>query len=203
MTTEEKIDFLKANIEPLFDQIYGNGFRASAYLTDGTYIPCVRFRNPELITQLAIKRFEQEKKGISIFKSSSKNRYKEIVELFVTNGNNLNEYEIDRIEISPFAFSKNILDQIEGETTMSWTGFCVKMKDGKIFAFGSRFLFDFFQMPKGYKSNDIKEIINHSYISKSGELKKHKVPFLEWPTDYDENAVYRERPFFDCYIKGL
>ena len=91
MTTEEKINFLKANIEPLFDQIYGNGFRASAYLTDGTYIPCVRFRNPELITQLAIKRFEQEKKGISIFKSSSKNRYKEIVELFVTNGNNLNE----------------------------------------------------------------------------------------------------------------
>ena len=39
MTTEEKIKFLKDNIEPLSDQIYGNGFRASAYLTDETFIP--------------------------------------------------------------------------------------------------------------------------------------------------------------------
>jgi len=203
MTLEEKIKFLKNNIEPLSDQIYGDGYRASAYLTDGTYIPCVRFRNPELKTNQAIKRFDEEKKGKSLFKSNSGNGYKEIVELFVTGGNSLNEYDIERIEISPFAFPKNILDQIQGETTMSWTGFCAKMKDGKIFGFGSRFLFDFFQMPNGYKSTDIVEIINHSYISKTGELKEHKVPFFDWPTDYDEKAIHRERPFFDCYIKGI
>lgn len=203
MTTEEKIKFLNKNIEPLSDEIYGKGFRASAYLTDGTFIPCVRFRNPELKTELAIRRFQEEKKKGGIFNTNPNNKYKNIVEIFVTNGNMLNEYDIERIEISPFAFTKEILAQIRGETTMSWTGFCAKMKDGKVFAFASRFLFDFFQMPKGYVSTDIIEIINHSYISKSGEIKTHKVPFSDWPTDYDEKAVYRERPFFDCYIKEL
>jgi len=203
MTIEEKIKFLKDNIEPLPDQIYGDGFRASAYLTDGTYIPCIRFRNPQMKTELAVKRFDQENKGKSIFRSNSGNGYKEIVELFVTGGNTLNEYDIDRIEISPFAFPQNILDEIRGETSMSWTGFCAKMQDGKVFGFGSKYLFDFFQMPEHYKSTDITEIINHSYISKKGELKEHNVPFFDWPTDYDEKAVNRERPFFDCYIKGL
>ena len=163
-----------------------------------------RYNNlKELRTKQAIKRFDEERKGKSIFKSNAGNGYNKIVELLVTGGNSLNGYDIDRIEMSPFAFSRNILDQIRGETTMSWTGFCAKMNDGKTFGFGSRFLFDFFQMPDGYKSTDIAEIINHSYISKAGELKEHKVPFFDWPSDYDEKAVHRERPFFDCYIKGL
>lgn len=203
MMLEDKIKFLKDHIQPLPDSTYGNGYRASAYLTDGTYIPCVRFRNPEQKTALAIKRFDQESNGTGVFKSNSGNGYKEIVASFVTSGNILNTYDIDRIEISPFAFPKNILDEIRGETTMSWTGFCAKMKDGKIFGFGSRFSFDFFQMPKGYTSTDITEIINHSYISKTGELTKHNVPFFSWPADYDDKVIYRERPFFDCYIKGL
>ncbi|MCL6220930.1 hypothetical protein [Zunongwangia pacifica] len=149
MTIEEKSKFLRNNIEPLSDLIYGKGYRASAYLTDGTYIPCVKFLNPEMKTEFAIKRFDQESKKESAFKNSSKNNYKRIVESFVTGENNLNEYAIDHIELSPFAFPKNILEQIHGETTMSWTGFCAKMNDGKVFGFGSRFLFDFFQMPEG------------------------------------------------------
>ena len=203
MTTEEKIEFLRENIEPISDQIYGDGYRASAYLTDGTYIPCVRFRNPKPITKLAIRRFDEERKGKGIFNKSSGVRYEDIVENFVAKRNSINEYDIDRIEKSPFAFPKEILGQIRGETTMSWTGFCVKMNDGKVYGFGSRFLFDFFQMPKGYVASDIAEILNHSYISNKGNLEKHKVPFIDWPNDYDENAVYRERPFFDCYIKDL
>lgn len=115
----------------------------------------------------------------------------------------MNEYDIKKIEVSPFAFRENILSQIQGETTMSWTGFCAKMNDGKIFGFGTRFLFDFFQMPEGYTSSDISEIISHSYISLSGEVKNHKVPFAKWPTDYDIKAVHREKPFFECYIEGL
>ena len=203
MTTEEKIKFLKDNIEPLSDQIYGNGFRASAYLTDGTFIPCVRFRNSKPITELAVKRFNDERKGKGIFSRDSGMRYNDIVESFVAKGNRINEYDIDRIEKSPFAFPKEILDQIRGETTMGWTGFCVKMNDGKIFGYGSSFLFDFFQMPNGYTATDISEIINHSYLSKSGQLKEHKVPFFDRPNDYDEKNIYRERQFFDCYVDGL
>ncbi|WP_350290044.1 hypothetical protein [uncultured Croceitalea sp.] len=203
MRLEEKIKFLKDNIEPLSDQIYGDGYRASAYLTDGTYIPCVRFRNPELRTKQAIKRFDEERKGKSIFKSGSGNGYGEIVELFVTGGNSLNKFDIDRIELSPYAFPKAVLSQIRGETSMGWTGFCAKMNDGKIFGFGTSFLFDFFQMPKGYVANDIAEIINHSYISKDGTIKEHKIGWTSQREDYNLNVIHRERPFFDCYIKGL
>jgi len=39
------IQFLKENIEPLPSQSYGAGYRASAYLVDGTYLPCVIFRS--------------------------------------------------------------------------------------------------------------------------------------------------------------
>ncbi|WP_432670580.1 hypothetical protein [Flavobacterium sp. SM2513] len=203
MTIEEKIKFLKDNIEPLSDQIYGNGYRASAYMTDGTFIPCVRFRNSKPITELAVKRFNDERKGKSIFSRDSGMGYKDIVKTFVASGNRINEYDIDRIEKSPCAFPKEILDQIQGETTMGWTGFCVKMTDGKIFGYGSSFLFDFFQMPNGYSANDIKEIINHSYLSKDGDLKEHKVPFFDRPDDYDERNIYRERQYFECYIDGL
>ena len=143
MTTEEKIEFLKKNIEPINDQIYGDGFRASAYLTDGTYIPCVRFRNPKPITELAIRRFDEERKGKSIFHKNSGFGYEDIVQSFLVKKNQIWENDIERIEKSPFAFSKEILGQIKGETTMSWTGFCVKMDDGKLFGYGSRFLFDF------------------------------------------------------------
>ena len=203
MTTEEKIKFLKDNIEPLSDKIYGDGFRASAYLKDGTFLPCVRFRNSKPITELAIKRFDEKRKGNSFFSRDSKVGYNNIVKIFVTKGNKINDYDIERIEKSPFAFPKEILDQIHGETTMGWTGFCVKMTDGKIFGYGSSFLFDFFQMPNGYSANDIKEIINHSYLSKSGELKEHTVPFLDRPNDYDDKSIFRERQFFDCYMDGL
>ena len=203
MIIEEKIKFLKENVEPINDQIYGNGFRASAYLTDGTYIPCVRFRNPKLITEQAIKRFDEERKGKSIFSRDSGMGYKDIVESFVAKKNQIKEYDIERIELSPFAFPKDILSQIRGETSMSWTGFCAKMNDGKIFGYGTNYLFDFFQMPKGYKANDIVEIMNHSYISKDGTIKEHKIGWGSQREDYDLNVIHRERPFFDCYINGI
>jgi hypothetical protein len=59
---------------------------------------------------------------------------------------------------------------------MAWTGFIANMKDGKQFAFGTSFLFDFFDMPKGYSPNDIAEIIikkktsaNTSFIQQGQE----------------------------------
>lgn len=200
MDTEDIISFLHKNIQPLYDSMEGNGYRVAAYLKDGTYLPCVRFLNPAKRVELAMKRFAEEQQESSLDNQAG---YEDMVETFVTKGNLLNEYDIDRIEISPYAIPIEILVQIRGETTMSWTGFCLKMKDGKVFGFGSQFLFQFFQMPEGYAGTDIVEVINHSYINTSGEVKTHSVPFFNWPKDYDEKAVHRERPYFDCYVKGL
>ena len=204
MNTTEIVRFLKRKVEPLGDDFYGLGYRASAYLNDGTHLPCVMFRNPEKKVNQAIKRLKEERAGASIFAASSGvDGYRNMVKLYATSGNTVNDYDIARVEKSPFAFPKEILSTIQGETTMGWTGFAAKMKDGKIFGYGTSFLFEFFQLPEGYDSNDIEKIINHSYVSQTGELKSHVVPFLEPPSDYDRNSVYRERPYFECHIDAL
>jgi hypothetical protein len=201
--TEEIIEFLKNNIEPLEDNNYGLGYRSSVYLTDGTFLPCVIFRNPEIVVNLAIKRFKEEQKGKGIFNRSSGLGYYDIVKNFVTNGNCINYYDIDRVEKSKFAFPLKIQKQIEGETTMGWTCFAAKMKDGKHFGFGTTFLYQFFQMPNDYSVDDIEEIINHSYVLRSGELRSHREGFVTRPDEYKDAIVYRERPFFECYIDNL
>jgi hypothetical protein len=200
---ENIIKFLKDNVEPYQDSAYGFGYRAAAYLKDGTYLPCVIFRNPSTIVNLAIRRFKEEIKGNGIFNKASGAGYYNIVESFVTNGNRINEYDIERVEKSKFAFPLAIQKQITGETTMGWTGFAAKMKDGKIFGFGTSFTFEFFSMPEGYAVEDIVEIINHSYVLTTGELRSHRQGPLTRPEEYKEVVVYRERPYFDCYIDNL
>jgi len=200
---EEIIKFLKENIEPLDDNFYGFGYRASVYLTDGTYLPCVIFRNPSKMVCLAIKRFKEEKNGNGIFSKSSGVGYYNIVKTFVANGNCLNEYDIAKIEKSPYAFPIHILKQIQGETTMSWTCFVAKMKDGSHIGFGTTFYTEFFDIPDGYSADDIIEITNHSYIHESGQIYKYRErPFMS-SDDYDKIIVCRERPFFECYVDNL
>lgn len=202
-TTDEIIKFLKENIAPLDDNTYGPGYRASAYLTDNTYLPCVIFRNPKTIVDLAIRRFKEESKRKGIFSSAPGAGYKDIVKTFVATGNCINDYDIKQVENSRYVLPLNIQEQIRGETTMGWTGFSARMKDGKYVGFGTSFHFAFFDMPDNYSPADIEEIINHSYVLRTGELRQHDVPFYEVPADYDNAMIYRERPFFECYIEDL
>jgi hypothetical protein len=201
--TEDIIKFLKDNVEPLEDNNYGLGYRASVYLTDGTFLPCVIFRNSKAVVNLAIRRFKEEQSGKGIFNRSSGLGYSEIVKTFVTSGNCINDYDIGKVEKSKFAFPLNIQRQIHGETTMGWTGFVGKMKDGKHFGFGTAFHWEFFQMPDGYIGDDIEEIINHSYVLKNGELRSHREGPQTRPEEFNDAVVYRERPFFECYIDNI
>ncbi len=86
---------------------------------------------------------------------------------------------------------------------MGWTGFVARMKDGNMFGFGTTFSFEFFDMPENYCVDDIVEIINHSYISESGELCSHKAPWHSLAEIPRAGKVYRERPFFECYVDEL
>ena len=192
---DEFIEFLRNNIEPLEDNAYGPGYRASAYLTDGTFLPCVLFRNPKSIIELAIRRFQKEQE--------SESRYYEIIKNFVARGNCINDYNIASVEKSRYAFPVSVMKQIRGETTMAWAGFAAKMKDGKFVGFGTTYCFEFFDMPEEYSTDDIEEIVNHCYVLNTGELRSHKVPFFEHPDDYHQAKIYRERPFFECYMDKL
>ena len=190
-------EFLKSGVEALPNSTYGEGYRCSAYLSDGTYLPCVMLRKNDLVAALAIRRFEQEKHGKGIFKSA--NGYTEIVKNFVASGNRVNYYDLSKIEFSRYAIPVSLLKQIEGETSMGWTGFVFEMKDGKLLSYGTTFGMEFFDMPSGYEFGDVVKVRNHSYVCPNGELKslKHGMPKPE--IDYDRKTVLRERPYFICY----
>ena len=55
---------------------------------------------------------------------------------------------------------------------------------------------------KGW-AEDIDDIINHGYVLKTGELRSNEVPFFDSPDDYEDAVIYRERPFFECYLDDL
>ena len=62
--TEAKIaKYLVENVQPLTGGILGDYYRASAYLRDGTYLPCVMFGNPTKLVNLAIGRFAETAKN--------------------------------------------------------------------------------------------------------------------------------------------
>jgi hypothetical protein len=69
---------------------------------------------------------------------------------------------------------------------MSWTEFYAIMKDGKEFRFGTTFLIEFFDLPQGYMAADIEKIIPAT---------RGAIPRQE--------RIYREKPFFTCYVDGL
>jgi len=197
------IKFLKDNIQPLDDNAYGPGYRASAILKDGTFLPCVIFRNPAPLVNLAIRRFKEEQSGNSIFAKSSGLGYREIVKTFVANGNCVNHYDIAKVDKSRFAFPLDIQKQIKGETSMSWTAFVAKFKDGRHLSFGTTWNWEFFDLPDDFKADDIVEIINHSYLLKSGEIVGHRSSFDRVTSKDEMENIYSDRQFFECYVDNL
>jgi hypothetical protein len=55
MSNEEIVNFLEGEIEPLKDPIYGDLYRASAYMNDGTYLPCAVFQSKKRLVDLAAR----------------------------------------------------------------------------------------------------------------------------------------------------
>lgn len=199
---EDTIKFLKDNIDSLEDNAYGLGYRASAYLLDGTYLPCVIFRNSKTVIDLAISRFKKEQTTNNIFQRFANRKYRDAVKTFVASGNCVNHYDIGKVEKSRFAFPISIQNQIKGETSMSWTAFVAKFKDGRHLSFGTTWNWEFFDLPENYLVDDIVEIINHSYITKSGEIVGHGS--IDRTTQWDKlETIHRPRQFFECYIDNL
>jgi len=197
------INFLKNNIQPLDDTAYGLGYRASATLKDGTFLPCVIFRNPSTLINLAIRRFKEELTGKSIFAKSSGLGYREIVRTFVASGNCVNHYDIAKVNKSRFAFPLDIQMQIKGETSMGWTAFVAKFKDGRYLSFGTPWNWEFFDLPNDFNIEDIIEIINHSYLLKTGEIVGHRSSFDRFTRKDELEIIYNDRQFFECYIDNL
>jgi hypothetical protein len=191
-------EFVKAQQEPFPDATFGDGYRCSVYLKDGTFLPCVVLRQSRPTVDLAIRRFEQEKKGKGIF-GFGQNGYEQIVRNFVLGGDRINSYDIARVESSKFAIPLALHRQIHGETTMSWTGFVLAMRNGQNFAFGTSFDTAFFDLPDQYSFDDVVAVHNHSYVDSLGNLGSLRQGIGEQPSDYDGTKVFMSRPYFVCY----
>jgi hypothetical protein len=191
-------EFVKAQQESLPDAILGDGYRRSACLKDGTFLPCVILRPSRPTVDLAIKRFEQEKKGTGVY-GPGQNGYEQIVRSFVLGGNRINSYDIAQVEPSKFAIPLALLRQIHGETTMSWTGFVLEMRDGRNFAFGTDFDMSFFELPDRYAFDDVTAVHNHSYVDSLGNVRSLRAGMGKQPPDYGRTSVFKSRPYFVCY----
>lgn len=109
--------------------------------------------------------------------------------------------DIEKIEKCKSAFSLEILNQIHGETLPSWTGFVLKMRDGKCFNFGTTFSFLFFDFPEGYSSSDIVEVINHSYIDKNNEIQEYRKHSIR---ELDDIKIYHQiTDYYICHLDKL
>ena len=104
-----------------------------------------------------------------------------IVAAFVTGGSRVNAWDIERLEPSPYAIPLEKLRQVEGETSISWTAFAAVMDDGSEFSFGTSYPLEFFDMPPGYTGKRVASIIPHKS---------------------EQQPVYREKPFFVCFLEG-
>lgn len=190
-------EFLKTATEPIPDLVYGDSYRCSVYLTDGLYLPCVMLRTSATAVELAVSRLERHQSGSTTLKSCD--GYSSLVKSFVTTGNQVNNYDIAKIEPSKYAIPLSILRQIESETSMSWTGFVLEMNDGALFSFGTTYLMEFFDIPDGYYFTDVVAVHNHSYVSSCGKLKSLRQGVTKQSDNYNASLVRRERPYFVCY----
>ncbi|MDF2803843.1 MAG: hypothetical protein K0S61_3746 [Anaerocolumna sp.] len=186
MKEADILKWIAASIEPLEDySISSKLYRCSVILNDGLELPCVVFRSRKKWVDLAIKRFKEFPNTNGNFLKRRIN-YRTIVETFVCSGNRINHYDIREIKESPYAIQKERMQEMQGETSMGWTQFTARMKDENEYEFGTTFLTEFFDMPNGYTAKDIIKII----------------PAVRGCSK-DTKVIYREKPYFECFIDGL
>ena len=174
---------LRAEFEPITDSNGDRAYRCAVTLVDGLHLPCVVMRRTEAQVDLALRRFEETRdNGVTDPNIIRPGHYPTIVKSFVASGNRLAVYDVSEIEPSPFALPPDRLAEIGGETRMGWTAFACEMDDGQEFSFGTRYTVEFFEMPEGYTADRVVRVI-------SGRN--------------ETEPIYRERPFFTCFIDGL
>jgi hypothetical protein len=181
--------FLREKIESLSDATHGRRYRASVRLTDGTHLPCVIFQDRKYQVELALRRFKDLK--------WRKEEYKRVVGTFVSKGSHVSDWQIAEVSPSPFAWPLSLLKVIHGETAMSWTSFVAEMQDGSLHSYGTTFSTEFFDLPPGYKYEDIGNIKTGMVYSANRGLTNYSLDAL------NEAVVYRELIFFTCFVDGL
>jgi hypothetical protein len=196
----EWLEQLTRDIEPLRDPAEGPRYRCSATLVDGTHLPCVVVQPKAQRIALARRRLGVPWWKLGLTRGAEPST--PTLEAFVAGGDRVADYEISSVSPSRFAIPIHLLSKIRGETSMAWTGWVMRMRDGRPFSYGSSFRMEFFHLPDGYEFADVAEVINHSYVDASGAIRSlhHDQPAI---SVYRSLPILRERVFFTCYVNGI
>jgi hypothetical protein len=197
---DKRFQDIISNVEPIPDSIYGPRYRCALTLRDGTLIPCAVLQSKVKLIELAKRRIKEEMSGKSLI--GGPDPYGQILSTFVAGGNRLNAYDVASANPSRYAPPLALLHKIRGETTMAWTGWVFEMQDGKLFAYGSSFTMEFFDLPDGYSFDDVVKVHNHSFLSPDGTLRSHEQGAM-LPADYSPDNLFRERIYFTCNIEDI
>jgi hypothetical protein len=197
---DKRFQDIISTVEPISDPIYGPLYRCALTLKDGTHLPCAVIQSKAKLLDLAKRRIKEEMSGNG--KIAGPDPYGQILSVFVAGGNNVNDYDVDAASPSRYAPPLALLNQIHGETTMSWTGWVFEMSDGKRFAYGSSYHMEFFDLPEGYSFENVAKVHNHSFLSDDGALVSLVRGGL-LPSGYHPKKLFRERVYFKCHIDGL
>jgi hypothetical protein len=187
-------------VEPLEDSLYGAQYRCSLTLNDGTFLPCVVLHSKDRLVELAKRRISEEMGGRGHL--GGDDPYGKVVALFVARGNRVNDVDVASASPSRFAIPLPLMRQIHGETTMGWTAWVFRMRDGRRFSYGTSFHREFFHLPDGYEFTDVEEVINHSFV----DAQDATVPLergARLPASYPRDSVLRERTSFSCAVDWI
>jgi len=151
------IDFLLAEIEPVFDFYSGEkSYPASARLHDGTYLPCVAFKPASRLVDRAIRKFEEAKDG------TARITYREMVHLQCCIHNMISPHNVEIVTRSPYALSAQHLEILHSafealqlDPVGNYLPFVAEMVDGKRFNFYFVPETQFLDIPEGYDATQI------------------------------------------------
>ncbi|MBI3437934.1 MAG: hypothetical protein HY054_04670 [Proteobacteria bacterium] len=160
------------------------GYRCSAWLKDGTYLPSVLMQRIGAYADRRREMIDEEIHGKGAHQFFS-DPLREHVKSDLTWANRVALFHIERIEPCRFAIPMSLLRQVRGETAMSLWLFILETVDGRRFGFQGSTLPTLMFL-------DLPEDIEFGAFVKVRNVGKGKLPRVErW---------CRERLFFECFI---
>lgn len=185
MTPERLLQALKdLDIEEVPERLGGPGFRCAAWLTDGTYLPCVFVRPIGRDADRQLEQLKAEFQGDGSY-ALFPNPVRELIKTELSWINRVACYHVERVEPCRFAIPLSLLMQVEGETAMSLWLFAMETADKRRFSFTGGHLASmiFFDLPDDVEFSDFVKVRN---VDRNKRLPKCE-------------GNLRERLFFECY----
>lgn len=176
MTPSEILRWINTYGEAIPDEYGRRSFRVSAWLQDGTYLPCVLLREADTRARAAMEllgRTEAE---------DFDEMYPGLVRSLATGGSRVEALLSTSLEQSPFAMPWALLSQLRDELEESPIEFVATMDDGATFAFGTADEVAFFDMPPGYTGARVRSLTRRAHAG---------------------TRVYRERACFVAFVDDI